>query len=231
MAFCKLCGTDLNGAKFCPNCGTADGEIMVQQQGYGMAHLEADLRQRSLVDMQKLMDYFGIKSQQYDEFSKVSEEVEERRKYLPAIWIVGAIACLLLGCFNKLFYIGMVACIALAIVFSRHNKKKLTEAVDRQDQLGVELATHYEAFGYCPLGIEYTKPSTLFEINEIIRKGRKNTIADAVNQYEDDNHKRIMEINAKMAADAARETAENSKSAAKSAKRAAGYSAASFWLK
>ena len=170
--------------------------------------------------------YFGAKSDVYDEYETVSKEVEERTMYSSGGWIAAAVICFLIGIFSKgiFFFIATAAFVALSIVFKKKNKQKLEVAVERQTVLGNELSTYYADYGYCSVGLEYTKPSTLSTLYDIVRKGRASNPGDAINLYLDDIHKANLEKSAI-------ETADAAKKAAKSAKKAAAYSSANFWFK
>ncbi len=231
MAFCKQCGADLNGAKFCPSCGTAaDGEVAVQQ---AHAPVGADVRQRSMADMEHMMKYFGAKQAQYDEFDAVCAEVEDRSSRGFGGWIVAAVISVLIGIFAVagFFFVVAAGCIALYIVLKKKNKEKLAVATARRDELGEELAQYYADYGYCAVGLEYTKPSTLNALYELIRKGRTNTPGDAINIYLADQRDAEMLQLQREATEAAKETAIEAKKTRKAARRAASYSTASFWLK
>lgn len=232
MANCKQCGADLNGARFCPNCGaSASGEMAAPN--YASAPVGADVRQRSIADMQHMISYFGAKKATYDEFEKVSEEVQERTLRGFGGWIGAAIISVLIGIFSEaaFFYVVAVAFVAAFILLKKKNKDKLAIATARQTELHNELEAYYEAYGYCSVGFEYTRPSTLEALYELIRKGRVTTPGDAINTYLADQQQAEMLRLQQEATDAAKETAKNTKKAAKSAKKAAGYASASFWFK
>ena len=233
MANCKHCGADLNGAKFCPNCGApANGEV-VAQQGYVGVPIGADTRQRSLADMEHMLNYFGAKKQWYDDFDAVSAEVQERSARSYGGWIAAAVISVLIGIFSEafFFYIAAVAFVALFILLKKKNKEKLAIATERQDKIGQKLQAYYEDYGYCSVGLEYTKPSTLKALYELVRKGRASTPGDAINIYLADLEQAEMHRLQEEATAAAKETAKNTKKAAKQAKRAANYSSANFWFK
>ena len=230
MAFCKQCGTDLNDAAFCPNCGTpAAGDLAAQNRG--AAPVYADVRQRSMADMENLMTYFGAKQAQYDEFDAVCAQIEDLSSRSIGGWIIAAVICGIIGFFAPFFFVLTAAFIAAAVLFKKKNKEKLAAATARQEALGKELADYYADYGYCSVGFEYTKPSTLAALYDLIRKGRVTTPADAINIYLDDLHKQKMEQEAVATRIAAEETAVQARNAAKSAKKAASYSSASFWFK
>lgn len=239
MKTCKNCGCELNGAKFCPNCGASiSGEMPAAT--YASVPVGADVRQRSIADMQHMISYFGAKEAQYNEFDKVSEEVQDRSTRGFGGWIVASIISALIGIFSEafFFYIAAAAMVAGFIFFRRQNKQKLAAATARQEALSNELQEHYDAYGYCSIGFEYTAPATLATLYDYIRKGRVTTPGDAINCYLADlDAKKMMELQeqatlaAQESAEYAKQTAKNSKKAARSARTAAAFSGASFFFK
>lgn len=224
MAFCKECGTDLAGAKFCPNCG-ASAEGLVSQANVG-APVGADVRQRSMADMEHMLGYFGAKEAQYDEFEKVSAEVADRSSRSFAGWIIAAVISLLIGIFATapFFFVVVALCIVGFIFFKKQNKEKLAVATARQEELHAELEKHFKDYGYCAVGFQYTKPATLRILYELIEEGRVTNPGDAINVYKADLAQTEMLRLQQEAADAAKETAKNSKKAAR-------YASANFWFK
>lgn len=102
-------------------------------------------------------------------------------------------------------------------------KKQVKTCEARIAELGNELSAYYEAYGYCPVGAEYTNPDILIKIRDVIRQGRASSIDMAINVMLDDVHKTYLELQAQMTARAARQ-------AANGAAAAAAFSAASFFL-
>ena len=99
MAFCKQCGADLNGANFCPSCGTAANADIAAAQPQNTAPVSTDARQRSLADLDHMIRYFGVKQAQYDEYDAVREEVEIRSNKKHLGWLLAFIGILLSLCF------------------------------------------------------------------------------------------------------------------------------------
>lgn len=222
MAKCKQCGAELNGAKFCPDCGAPANDSLAAQQGF----VGADVRQRSLSDMEHMLRYFGAKKDVYDNFATVSAEVAERSERSYSGWIVATVISLIIGFFSKavFFFIAPVAFVALFILLTKKNKNALAVATGKQQDLMHQLEVYYEEYGYCPVGLEYTKPETLQILYDLVRKGRASTPGDAINIYLADMQQEEMVRLQKEATEAAKQTA-------KSAKKAADYSAANFWFK
>ena len=222
MAFCKQCGTDLNGANFCPSCGTAaDGQVVAQQ-----SNVVTDPRQRSMNDLENMLQYFGAKKDTFDEYDKVYAEVEDRAARTYAGWIAGAILCAIIGWIggNPLFFVLAVVCVVVRIPQTKKNKEQLEIVQARLAELEAELTEYYKDYGYCPVGYEYVRPEILQQLYDLIRKGRANNPGDAINIYLADLNQQEMLRLQQEATDAAKLTAKNSKKAAR-------YASASFWLK
>ena len=90
--------------------------------------------------------------------------------------------------------------------------------------LANDLTQHYNNYGYCAVGAEYTNPKILIRIAKLIRDGRAETIKEAINILHMEAHNSYMELQAQL-------TANASAKAADSASTAAFFSAASFLLK
>lgn len=223
MAFCKQCGADLNGANFCAGCGTpADGNVAVQQA----APIGADPRQRSLADMEHMMNYFGSKTALYDEFDAVSAEVAERTQRGFGGWIGAAILSVIIGLFSNaiFFYIAAVPFVVVFVLQRKKNKEKLAVATARQNELASELDQLYADYGYCALGQEYTKPAILNELYSIVRKGRASTPGDAINIY-------LADLDKQKAEEQMQALIKQNEQLNKEMKKTRRYAAADFWLK
>lgn len=229
MAFCKQCGADLNGANFCASCGTpADGNVVTRQ-----TTPVADPRQASLAEMEKMMNYFGAKSDVYAAFDAASAEVTTLSERSFFGWIAAAIISLIIGIFSKaiFFYIIIVPFVALFVLQKIKNKKKLEAATIRLGEISAELEELYAGYGYCQIGQEYTRPEILREIHDVIRKGRACSVGDAINLYlKDLESAEMLRLQAE-ATEAAKETARHTKSVARTSRKAAIYSGANFFFK
>lgn len=226
MATCKQCGTELNGARFCPGCGaSADGARPAQGE-------YRDERQRCLMDFENMRTYFGAKAQEYADLDAATAEVEARSANSFMGWIIGAVLSAIVAIFvNPIFLLVVAGCIALFVVKRKKNKELLQAAKARQDGLTKMITEYYHAYGYCPIGMEYTKPDTLDVLYGYVSSGRATTPMEAINTYVVDKQQEEIKILQEQVAEAARKTAENTKKAAKQAKKAARYSSAGFWLK
>lgn len=114
--------------------------------------------------------------------------------------------------------------IILFIVTSRARDRNGAIASRRYDELTTELYQHYLAYGYCPVGCEYTNPSNLMVILQTIQSGRADTTKDAINVLAEENYRRNMQA-------IAMQTARSAAAAARGASTAAVFSAANFFLR
>ena len=213
--FCKNCGTELNGARFCPGCGApADGEIV-------KISAAVDVRQQSLAEMDNLIRYFSVKQSVFDEKDKAVKEMAECSAKSYAGWYVLAVAVFILGSLGPLSYlpglIGAVVVLVLKSVLKKKNKKKIERLEEKIEKLEFELSEYHNAYGNCPLGVEYVDPVYLNALNRVMRQGRASTISEALNLLLTDLHQMKM--------------LDLQQEATEAAKDAASYSAANFWLK
>lgn len=241
MAFCKECGADLQGAKFCANCGTAAQDILAQQRESVLA-ANATLRQASIEECKRMLQYFGEKTKTWEEYDKVCELVKQGRSYAfilllgaSIIWLaIGVWMCfvgevsvvdeskivlayaVLVGFMCLLFLVPSSLLMWGAIVLNKRSKKKYAELCLRQDLLAADIVKHWEAYGcgYCPVGLPYTRVKILEKISENLGLGRCKTIDEAVNIMLDDEYKLKMQQQAEAIRDAAERAAEAAESAA-----------------
>ena len=109
--------------------------------------------------------------------------------------------------------------------------KQVVYCRTRINELAQELTQHFRAYGYCPVGPEYTNPSILQQIMSVIQSGRAETPKEAINVLLDDAHKSSMEFAAMLTARNAQAAAEYAQGAAAGATASAVFSAANFFLK
>lgn len=138
------------------------------------------------------------------------------------IYLAFCIAAVILG-------IGLI--VAGVIVLGRNNRKlseyrrsMIASNERRFDELADELSYYYQEYGYCATGPFYTNPRILMKIKDNIELGRADTIKESINILHMDAHNSAMELQAQL-------TTRAAASAAQSARTAAFFSAASFFLK
>ena len=223
MSFCRQCGAELNGAKFCSSCGTYVDEAIAAAPATAVVHTAGDSRQQSLMEMRRLLDYFGAKEDQYKEYDTVSAQIQELHESSSGGFIILGIITFVIALISEAFfwYILTALSVAAYFFFKKRNKDRLAVATARQASLEEELNTYYKNYGYCPVGQKYVKPETLRAINDVIEDGRANSTSEAIN---------ILKSDADMAESLrlAQEAADAAKDAAKQAKANKRWAAASF---
>lgn len=224
MAFCRQCGADMGDAIFCPSCGTRTD---VETANTTIAQAGQDPRQRSLAEMERMIQHFGAKRSVYDEYDSVSAQVAELSEKSSTLGVILGGISLAIG---LLFQAGWFWCVLGAVIIvasvliGKNNKNKLTVATARQNELEAELAELYKSYGYCQIGQEYTHPTILDNINRVIQSGRASDLGMAIN---------IIQQDAENAERKAREEEiiAATKDAAKQAKSAKRWAAAEFIFK
>lgn len=223
MAFCRQCGADMGDAIFCPSCGTRTD---VETANTTIAQAGQDPRQRSLAEMERMIQHFGAKRSVYDEYDSVSAQVAELNDKSIVGPVGAGVISLLIGIFagGWFWYVLAGALVVAGVLMGKNNKNKLTVATARQNELEAELAELYKSYGYCPIGQEYTNPAILDNINNVIRSGRASDPGMAINilQQEAENAERKAREEELIAA---------TKDAAKQAKSAKRWAAADFIFK
>ena len=274
--FCPKCGNQVaDGNAFCPSCGnnmSAAPAPAVQQQAYApqpqqqayapqpqqyggyAASQRSQVRTGELNEMRRMIDYFSKKTDQYNEYDRVNDELVYLSRGYSVKKMVWGIILAVIGFVQVIYSILQVAAYSrygsnsgttVAVVFLvlgiiilglgglliflhiRGRKAYLDRvayANMRFDQLSEELIDYYNAYGYCPMGPEYTNPSNLAVIYDTIQSGRADTTMDAINILVEDAHRNNMEA-------IARQTAVNTAVAARGATAGAVFSAANFFLK
>lgn len=112
---------------------------------------------------------------------------------------------------------------------SSHNSKLykekreaiLKQYTDRLYALSEEIYYHYQNYGYCAVGLEYTFPSTLQRIKNNIDFGRADTIKEAISVMLMDAHLSEMQLQASITSQAAVLAAQSAASAARSSRATA----------
>ena len=239
MAFCKQCGTDIKDAKFCPSCGAAANEDVAVNNRHSV---NADIRRQSLSEMSDMLKYFGVKQAEYDKQDALEDEIlsREAKGYFGWLIIAAVFALMSFGLYklgNDSFVQVVALCIlpgiftAIFILLRKKNAKKLRIARKKYEKVTAELEAHYAAFGYCPLGVEYTDPDILAEINDVIRQGRANTPEDALNRLLEDYNNRDLKAKMDAQLQATEDVRKEVERTGKSARKAANYASANFWFK
>ena len=237
--FCQKCGnqTDSN-AEFCPNCGNPMSGSQPQQRRVSSVELRQQRRQDELDELNKMIDYFSIKRNQYDEYDEVCERLNPN--YLrkrPSLIIWGLVSAFwgvmfLMNGFIPLGIILLLGAGGLIFAFvksTQARKNNYAAASQRYYELSDELYRHYCDYGPCLVSAGYSNPSNLLAIRQTIQSGRADTITDALNIMLDDEHKAAMEAYSANTAAYAQEAAHSAGVAANNTAVSAVFSAANFF--
>ena len=221
MSFCSNCGCELSSTtKFCPSCGTAIGNVAVAVKEKEETVAATAISKR---DMAFLYTYFLQKDNEYKEYDALSVKITKYgklRKYISVLFLavfgivpatseVSKELSTVLSALWIILDIGVI--VGLKILLS----SKLKKSKARMEELNQILSEHYNAYGSCPIGIEYTRPSDIAQIQDVIRSGRAETISEALNIIIDDIHKANMERHAAETEAATKEAAKSAKAAAR----------------
>ncbi|MCR4740323.1 MAG: hypothetical protein K5886_08710 [Lachnospiraceae bacterium] len=200
---CPGCGANIELDEsrdfgFCSYCGYK----MMLKDVVEVRHREASSTDRysdGMTEMTKIMDYFGQISDKYQKREELKKQYAELQKkgykaltgWGIVITVIGLLS-ISSGAFGVVLLI--VGCLFLAGGYSQGEKsKKEMEAIKPQiTQLENEIIKHYEDYGVCPLGIEYTQPAVLSILSNYIRQGRAYNVKEAINLLEDENYKNEM---------------------------------------
>ena len=101
MSYCYSCGSVLGvNDKFCNNCGAAAASQLVPQE-YNPVPAQQDYgRKGALVEINRLIEYFGVKQAQYDEYDVCSENLsylENPRAHVNVRGIIGGKPFIIIG--------------------------------------------------------------------------------------------------------------------------------------
>lgn len=241
MKNCWSCGAQLDdGAGFCSRCGSNQTAVGVQPNNYGNMQPARDTtmvtRINAMQELGNVYNYFLQKLDLYNEYDAINYKIQclEHSSDLKVLLIFGIIlafpGALMLGLSSGINIIARVFFalfffwpLILYCVLITKNKSKIQSMLKRLGVIANELTRHYNAYGYCPIGPEYSNPAIIDGIMRIIRSGRADTIKEALNVMLNDAHKTTMEL-------AAMQTANSARSAAAGATAAAVFNAASFFF-
>lgn len=234
--FCSNCGKEnADGAKFCNSCG-ATLAIDVNQSAHGQRQ---QTRNSEIMEIDRMIRYFSQKSEQYKEYDELGDFLTRYTKgkhYTLLIWgiILVVLGLIVIGAIVNTSGTGstaVLACILLLpgagmivghIFYAKNFDNKMSYSLARYAELSQELLDHYNNYGICSVGAEYTNPANLSVIKATIESGRADTIKEAINILIDDAHRNNME-------QIAAQTARNTAVAARGTTVAAVFSAANFF--
>ena len=201
-----------------------------------MINTNNTVREDSMEELREMYNYFSVKADAYDELERLERHISQGVRIGKAGKVLGILLIILGGIVAVVGYsLGSVAGIigllisglGVYMIVSRsknYNKQVRTIAEEQQrlGELADELILHYNNYGPCPIGIEYTDPKSLEAIYEVIRQGRADTPKEAINLLGHDAHFAEMER-------LQRETAQAAWQTCAASRATAGFAAASYF--
>lgn len=180
---------------FCSYCGT---KILFERDApLNATQAFADNRTAALDEITRIMDHFEPVADDFRRVDAVNDQIDmlSNKKYSGYIGtgislIVIALIIMLCGGIP----VGIALIIAGAVILI------VAGAVKKQDQQTIEdlkvekrdlsklLFEKYKEYPNCPVGIEYCREDVLYDLYEYLRKGRAETIKEAINLLESDEH-------------------------------------------
>ena len=180
---------------FCSYCGT---KILFERDApLNATQAFADNRTAALDEITRIMDHFEPVADDFRRVDAVNDQIDmlSNKKYSGYIGtgislIVIALIIMLCGGIP----VGIALIIAGAVILI------VAGAVKKQDQQTIEnlkeekrelsrlLFDKYNEYPNCPVGIEYCRSDVLYDLYEYLRKGRAETIKEAINLLESDEH-------------------------------------------
>lgn len=241
--FCNVCGGKIQNE---------DDVILVSNnqpvKNHYMSTREAE-RLSELNELDNMIAYFSQKQEAYKDYDCFSKELYRLRRGIrsaPLVWgIILSVLSLIFLCggaipnmFSKAnsgeFYTYLFLSIFLSVIGTplivlfiikkTRNGSRLRTVTEKCDALEDELWAHYENYGHCLVGFEYSNPANLVVIKQTINAGRADNTREAINILLDDAHKANMEA---IAIQAARNAAQ----AARGSTAAAIFSAGAFFFR
>ena len=219
--FCQKCGASVEGgATVCQSCGadiTDRSEKSVDEQV--SLNKNCDVREKDIDEMKRSVDHFSQKRAEYNEYDNVvflvGQMIKIGKRHSLLIWgiilLVLNVAGLSMGGKLLSFFPGdkerlySAICIALFVaniigsclligsyvVYTIRRNRHYEYCVERLSSLTGELNRHYHAYGECPLAADYTNPSNLIAVLELLESGGANSIKEALAILTDKSERRL----------------------------------------
>ena len=195
---------------------------------------ELSPREQGMNEYTQMSNYFTPYDGDYVKLDELTAKINELEPGI-GIWrIVVAVILFIIGVFwaflallsitsfeiGTLLFTGIVTALHYLLgifLIKRHKSRKASNAEELEaarkqyQELSDKINNAFNSYpGLCPVGIEYTHPVSRNAIGEMIRQGRANNCAAAINLILDDMHKANMEAMAAETQRAAENAATNS---------------------
>ena len=180
---------------FCSYCGT---KILFERDApLNATQAFADNRTAALDEIARIMDHFEPVADEFRRVDAINDQIGilANKKYSGTIsagiiiLVIGLIVMLCGG-----IPVGIVMMIVAVLLFvgsgvQKNNDQQTIENLkEEKRELSRLLFDKYNEYPNCPVGIEYCRSDVLYDLYEYLRKGRAETIKEAINLLESDEH-------------------------------------------
>ena len=180
---------------FCSYCGT---KIVFEREApLNATQAFADNRSAALDEITRIMDHFEPVADDFRRVDAVNDEINflSHKSYTG---VIGAgIVILIIGIIIMLcggIPVGIAVLIVAIVLFvvpgvqKNNDSKTIEDLKEEKRDLSKLLMDRYNEYPNCPVGIEYCREDVLYDLYEYLRKGRAETIKEAINLLESDEH-------------------------------------------
>lgn len=156
------------------------------------------MRNGALTELSKMHQYFSKVQSKYDEFDRINETLPKMNRVGKKPMLVFGIITLSIALIftvvaaNTHSELAITPCVLFSIIgfgllggfiaIEIVRKKRVQNYNNRLIQLSKELMYHYNNYGKCQLGADYTNPRIIEKLYDMVQSGRADTIKEAVNQ-------------------------------------------------
>ena len=180
---------------FCSYCGT---KIVFEREApLNATQAFADNRSAALDEITRIMDHFEPVADDFRRVDAVNDEINFLSHKSYAGVIGAGIVILIIGIIIMLcggIPVGIAVLIVAIVLFvvpgvQKNNDQQTIENLkEEKRELSRLLFDKYNEYPNCPVGIEYCRSDVLYDLYEYLRKGRAETIKEAINLLESDEH-------------------------------------------
>lgn len=180
---------------FCSYCGT---KIVFEREApLNATQAFADNRSAALDEITRIMDHFEPVADDFRRVDAVNDEINFLSHKSYAGVIGAGIVILIIGIIIMLcggIPVGIAVLIVAIVLFvvpgvqKNNDSKTIEDLKEEKRDLSKLLMDRYNEYPNCPVGIEYCREDVLYDLYEYLRKGRAETIKEAINLLESDEH-------------------------------------------
>ena len=180
---------------FCSYCGT---KIVFEREApLNATQAFADNRSAALDEITRIMDHFEPVANDFRRVDAINDQIDalsvkNHNGLIGAGAVVLVMALIIMLCGGIPMGIVMIIVAVFLFVLSGTQKKGDLQSIENlkeeKRELSRKLLDTYDEYPNCPVGIEYCRSDVLDDLYEYLRKGRAETIKEAINLLESDEH-------------------------------------------